>query len=434
MNRDEKRLLGCILHSPPVLVELGWEVGLSGEHFEGEARLLYDEISRLYRDSGSVPPVALLDAVKDRLPEAARVIGDCLAAVSGPVGARHYAQHLVRAGRARRLREIGQRLAACAPENAEEVGGAALLEVAQLLTSRRREVRHIGEVVAEQVEELTHRRRDPKRAAGIPTGIAGLDRLLCGLERGQLHIVAGRPSMGKSTLLLNIARHVSAAVTTLLFSLETEAARLATEIAAGFARVSQRAYDRPADVGEATFSQMVDGMWRAQDCDLWIDDGARRLADIIARSRLMAARYKVSVVIVDYLQLVAIGRRVESRRLEVGEISRALKALAGDLNVAVVAASQLNRAPDQRDDHRPRLSDLRESGDIEQDADVVMLLYRPAYYAKKRNGQLWLGGEVVSEHVAELGVAKNRHGETGGVRLYYDAPTFTFADYVEEAQ
>ena len=225
-----------------------------------------------------------------------------------------------------------------------------------------------------------------RQAAGVPTGFADLDNLTNGLHPGQMIIVAARPGIGKSTLALDIARHaaVKHRKTSVIFSLEMSKTEITMRLLSAEAgiRLSQM---RAGTMGEQDWQKIVRRMTEISDAPLFIDDSPNMtMMEIRAKARRLKQRNDLKLIVVDYLQLMTSGKRVESRQQEVSEFSRQMKLLAKELEVPVIAISQLNRGPEQRTDKRPMLSDLRESGSLEQDADMVILVHRPGRLGGRR--------------------------------------------------
>ena len=255
---------------------------------------------------------------------------------------------------------------------------------------------------------------------GIPTGFSGLDQLTNGLHAGQMIIIAARPAMGKSTLALDFAR--SAAIKhnfpTILFSLEMGRSEIAMRLMSAEGAVPLQNM-RKGTLDSRDWTTIASTRGRINDAPLFIDDSPNMtLVEIRAKCRRLKQRQGLKMVIIDYLQLMTSGKRVESRQQEVSEFSRALKLLAKELQVPVIALSQLNRGPEQRADKKPALSDLRESGSIEQDADMVVLLHRESAYEKDspRAGE------------ADLIVAKHRNGPTDTITVAFQGHFSRFTD------
>lgn len=264
------------------------------------------------------------------------------------------------------------------------------------------------DIVERRIDEM---RTNPGGLAGLPTGFTDLDKLTTGLHPGDLVILAGRPAMGKTSFALNIAEHVAlyekkgAAV----FSMEMPAEQLALRVLSSFARI---------DMGKLRSGELEDRDWDrltsqgglVREAPIYIDEtGALSPLELRARARRMKQRHDIQLIIVDYIQLMQVPGTKENRTNEISEISRSLKALAKELNLPVIALSQLNRGVEQRDNKRPRMSDLRESGGIEQDADIVAFVYRDEVYNK----------ESPDKGTAEIIIVKQRNGPLGTVKTAF---------------
>ncbi|MDR2931526.1 MAG: replicative DNA helicase [Oscillospiraceae bacterium] len=257
---------------------------------------------------------------------------------------------------------------------------------------------------------------DREQYAGLPTGFAGLDRVITGLNRSDLILVAARPGMGKSAFALNVAVNVTRKTgkKAVFFSLEMSKEQLVERILSSEALVRGDRM-RTGELGTEDWIRIAESARDLAQIPLYFDDTAGiTVPEIKARLRRVK---DLGVVIIDYLQLMSSTSRSENRVAVVSEITRSLKIMAKDLNVPVIVCSQLSRGPESRTDHRPMLSDLRESGSIEQDADIVMFLYRDAYYNR----------ESEEQNVAECIVSKNRHGETGIVKMAWDGDHTKFS-------
>ena len=273
-----------------------------------------------------------------------------------------------------------------------------------------------------------------KPLVGVTTGFDDLDRLLGGLHNSDLLIIAARPSMGKTILGSNIAFNAALAalenrdgVPSAFFSLEMSSEQLATRILAHESGISSDRIRR-GEVKEADFPKFVDVSRRLNTLPFYVDDTpALTVSGLRTRARRLKRQHNIGLIVIDYLQLLSGGGRSENRVQEVSEITRSLKALAKELNLPIIALSQLSRAVEQRDDKRPQLADLRESGSIEQDADVVMFIFREEYYVSRREPQVgtekhleWQQEMARIYNVAEVIVAKQRHGPINTVRLFFD--------------
>ncbi len=263
-----------------------------------------------------------------------------------------------------------------------------------------------------------------KRITGLSTGLVDLDEQTCGLQPGEMIILAARPSMGKTALALNIAEHIGATQKepVLVFSLEMSKHQLASRLLCSRSGVNSQAL-RKNDLGEQQFQALSLCVGELSDAPIFIDDTpGLSLMAMRAKARRLASKHGIKAVMVDYLQLMS-SPGAESRQQEVSELSRGIKALARELTVPIVCLSQLNRAAEAREGHRPRMSDLRESGSIEQDADVLML-HREEYY--HQNDPDWVIQNPNKAGVAELIISKQRNGPTGTVYLTFDSATTTF--------
>ncbi len=274
---------------------------------------------------------------------------------------------------------------------------------------------HIPEVIDPVFELL-----DKDHRSGITTGFSKFDEMTNGLHPAELIVIAGRPSMGKTTFALNIAQHVAIELgrPVGVFSLEVTRFQVVQNVMCSCARVDAHRV-RSGTLSPRQWQDLIAGADRLRDAPIFIDDSASlSTIEAKAKARRLAARHGLDLLIVDYLQLMQHASS-DSRQEEISAISRNLKALARDINVPVIAVSQLSRAVESRESHKPRLSDLRESGAIEQDADVVVLLYRAEYYKQE---------DPEAKGKAEAIIAKQRNGPTGTVHLTFRGDVMRFED------
>jgi replicative DNA helicase len=251
---------------------------------------------------------------------------------------------------------------------------------------------------------------------GVPTGFVDLDEMLSGLQPSDLVLIAARPSMGKTSFVLNIAQHVgtSTDMTVGLFSLEMSKEQLFMRMLTSEARIDAHRF-RTGYLNEKDYTRLSQALGTLAEAKVYIDDTASiGVLEMRAKARRLKAEHGLHLLIIDYIQLMQGRGRFESRQAELASISRSLKGLAKELNVPIVALSQLSRAPETRSDHRPQLSDLRESGALEQDADVVMFIYRPEQY-RDDDGQ----PNQEEQGIAEIIVGKQRNGPTGTAKLAF---------------
>ena len=296
-----------------------------------------------------------------------------------------------------------------------------------------------------QVYELIER-RDGKIITGLATGYYQLDDWMCGLQNGEMIVLAGRPSMGKTSLALNIAEYIGVIerLPVAIFSLETGRQQLAERFLCSKSEIDAQKV-RKGMLDTEHHEALRDACSELSEAPIYIDDTSLLTPlELRAKSRRLKRLYDIRCIIVDYMQLMSGGSgRFESRQQEITIISRYIKALAGELNIPVVVLSQLNRSPEGREDHRPRMSDLRESGSIEQDADVVLLLHREDYYhyserleLSDKKDSIYSSKDENKENTAELIIAKQRNGPTGKVQLIFRKQIMRFenASFAESAE
>lgn len=318
-------------------------------------------------------------------------------------------------------------------------------------------------VLVKAIDDASAAHRRGGKLAGVPTGLQDLDKRLGGLHTSDLIILAGRPSMGKTALATNIAFNAALryqheitdhgrpktvdGAQVAFFSLEMSAEQLATRILAERTGVMSHKI-RQGDLSEQEIEKIIQASQELQTLPFHIDDTpALSIANVRTRARRLQRQRGLDLIVIDYLQLLRGAGKVESRVQEISEITRGLKALAKELNVPVIALSQLSRAVEARDDKRPQLSDLRESGSIEQDADVVMFVYREQYYLEraepgrradeeetKFNSRYaaWQERCTAVWNTAEVIIAKQRHGPVGTIKLYFDGNITKFSDLIRD--
>ena len=277
--------------------------------------------------------------------------------------------------------------------------------------------------VADRIDQLFSR-DNPSDVTGVPTGFADLDSMTSGMQGGDLIIVAGRPSMGKTAFSLNMAENVAldTGLPVAVFSMEMASTQLAMRMIGSVGRLDQHRM-RTGKLEDEDWEKLTTALGKLNEAPIFIDEGAGLSSfDVRARARRLHRQTgKLGLIVVDYLQLMAApaGRQGENRATEISEISRSLKALAKELDCPVVALSQLNRSVEQRPDKRPVMSDLRESGAIEQDADVILFIYRDEVY----------NPDSVDKGTAEIIIAKQRNGPIGRVRLTFIGQHTRFENY-----
>lgn len=301
-------------------------------------------------------------------------------------------------------------------EDPETVISTVIKEDSELLTAGNKpQARHIKEILFDVMDELDERRVN-QGITGLATGFSDLDQRTGGLRRGEVSLLASRPKMGKTTLALNIARNTAlAGKTTLFLSLEMTAGQLVEKLLAAEAGIDSKLLQNTNLLGDSAWKRITRASVKIANARLFIDDTAQvKASELLIKLRRFKALYGLDLLIVDYLQLLQPETRRETRNAEVTETSRQLKLLAKDLNIPVLALSQLSRAVDNRKDNIPQPSDLRESGALEQDAALVMFLYRDDYYHPEN----YPPGHNPSE--VDLIISLNRFGPAGTVKFYFD--------------
>jgi replicative DNA helicase len=274
----------------------------------------------------------------------------------------------------------------------------------------RQGFQYIGDVAHRRIEQIEQMAGRPEMITGVPTGFTDFDRMTSGLQRQELVVIAARPSMGKTALALNMAQYAAKNGNVVgIFSLEMSAEQLVSRLLCSEARVDAHRL-RTGYLNREEWARLADALRRLCETKVYIDDSAAvSVMEMRAKCRRLKAEHGLDLLIIDYLQLMAGRGRIESRQQEVSQISRDLKGLAKELDIPVVALSQLSRAPEQRSEHKPQLSDLRESGAIEQDSDLVCFIYREEVYNPTDENQ----------GTAELIIGKQRNGPTGVVPLAF---------------
>ena len=427
----EQSVLGGMLMSKDAIADV-IEALRSGDFYKPAHTLVFDAVLNLYSRGEPADAITVASEL-DKAGSLSRVGGavylhTLMATVPTAANAGFYAQIVAEKAILRRLVEAGTRIVQLGyGGNEGDVGGG---EVDEIVDRAQAEIYEVTErrssedyVVLEELLQPTMDEIDAiamagGRAAGVPTGFADLDNLTNGLHPGQMIIVAARPGIGKSTLALDIARHAAVKhhKTAVIFSLEMSKTEITMRLLSAEAgiRLSQM---RSGSMSEQDWQKIVRRMTEISDAPLFIDDSPNMtMIQIRAKARRLKQRNDLRLIVVDYLQLMTSGKRVESRQQEVSEFSRQMKLLAKELEVPVIAISQLNRGPEQRTDKRPMLSDLRESGSLEQDADMVILVHRP---------DAWEADDPRAGE-ADLIVAKLRNGPTATVAVAHQLHYYRF--------
>ena len=430
----EQSVLGAMMLSKDAIADVV-ELIRPGDFYRPAHQLIYDAVLDLY-GRGEPADAVTVSAELTRSGQLVRAGGapylhTLISLVPTAANAGYYAQIVAERATLRRLVTAGTRIVQMgydtASGTANIVGSVAdVVDRAQAeiydVTERRtsEDFVHIETLLQSTLDEIETISASGGVGTGIPTGFHQLDEITNGLHPGQMITVAGRPGSGKSTLALDFAR--SAAVKngkpTVIFSLEMGKLEIMMRLFSAEAGVALQNM-RSGHMSDQDWARLARRASELSEAPLFIDDSPNlTMMEIRAKARRLRQRHDVQLVVIDYLQLMTSGKRVESRQQEVSEFSRAMKLLAKELDVPVVALSQLNRGPEQRTDKKPMLADLRESGSIEQDSDMVLLVHRPDLYEPETER----AGE------ADLIIAKHRNGPTGTIAVAFQGRYSRFAD------
>jgi replicative DNA helicase len=435
----EQSLLGALLIDNQAFDKVA-DLVAADDFYRDDHRRIWRHIARLIEANRPADVVTVADSIdasedKDKTGGAAYLAALAQNTPSA-LNIRRYAELV-------RERSIQRRLAHVATEIAESALAPTGKDVEQLLDEAESKIFQIAEsgarkdqglvgispVLAKVFERIDHlhSQENPSDVTGVPSGFVDLDRMTAGLQPGDLIIVAGRPSMGKTAFALNIAEHValhpSVSMPVAVFSMEMSSSQLAMRMLSSMGRVDAHKL-RTGRLDNEEWGHLTEAIGRLNEARIHVDETpALNALELRARARRMKREYgKLGLVVVDYLQLMSASSQGENRATEISEISRSLKALAKELDVPVIALSQLSRAVEQRNDRRPLMSDLRESGAIEQDADVILFIYREEVYAPDKEE---------AKGRAEVIIGKQRNGPIGTVNLTFLGRHTRFANSTE---
>lgn len=408
---------------------------ISGEDFYQSAYgVVYEAIVELFNEGKPVDLITLQERLKEKdVPaeiSSLEFARDLLTAVPTSANVKYYAEIVAEKAMLRRLIKLNEEISNMCYVGKEPL--EAVLEITEKKVFELVQKRNTGDyvpikdVVLNALEKIEKASKTSGSVTGIPTGFLDLDYKMSGLQPSDLILVAARPSMGKTAFVLNIAQHVAfkAKKTTAIFSLEMSKEQLVNRLFSLESQVDSQSL-RTGNLKDSDWEKLIESAGIIGRSNLIIDDTPGiSISELRSKCRKYKLEHDLELIIIDYLQLMTgrVGGRSESRQQEISDISRSLKGLARELNVPVIALSQLSRAVEQRPEHRPMLSDLRESGAIEQDADVVMFIYRDDYYNK----------DTELKNIAEIIIAKQRNGSIGTVNLTW-LPNYTkFANYLKQ--
>ncbi|MCI8371467.1 MAG: replicative DNA helicase [Lachnospiraceae bacterium] len=428
----EKSVVGSMLMDRDAIMAAS-EIITEEDFYQPHYGLVFKGILELFNNSSPVDVVTLQAKLKElgAPPELTSVefLAGLFDAVPTSVNARHYAKIVYDKSILRKMIKINEQIAnSCYMDNdkVENILEDAEKQMFQLLQLRNSgEFIPISKIVMNALEKIEMAAKAKGEVTGIESGFKDIDRRLSGLQPSDLILIAARPSMGKTAFVLNIAQHVAFVkqVPTVIFSLEMSKEQLVNRLFSLESLVDAQVL-RNGNLTETDWEKLVESAGVIGQSNLILDDTpAISIGELRSKCRKYKLEHNLGIIMIDYLQLMSGGGKSESRQQEISEISRSLKALARELNVPVIALSQLSRAVEQRPDKRPMLSDLRESGAIEQDADVVMFIYRDDYYNK----------DSEEKNVAEIITAKQRNGPVGTDKLVWRPAYTRFENFLSDS-
>ena len=419
----EQSVIGSMIMSRDAIIEAS-EIITGADFYQQQYGIVFEAMIELNDEGKAVDLVTLQERLKEKdLPpeiSSMEFVRDLLSAVPTSANVKYYAEIVAEKSMLRKLIKTTEEISnACylGKEKTQDILETTEKKIFDLVQNRgSQEFVPIRQVVLNAIEKIEKASRNQGSVTGIPTGFIDLDYKTSGFQPSDLILVAARPSMGKTAFVLNIAQYMAFRndVTAAIFSLEMSKEQLVNRLLALESKVDSQNI-RTGNLEDEEWAKLIEGANIIGNSHLIIDDKPGiSISELRSKCRKYKMEHNLGIIFIDYLQLMTGSGRSESRQQEISEISRSLKALARELNVPVVALSQLSRAVEQRPDHRPMLSDLRESGAIEQDADVVMFIYRDDYYNK----------DSENKNIAEIIIAKQRNGPIGPVNLVW-MPNYT---------
>lgn len=420
----EQSVIGSMIMDREAIV-VASEIVLGDDFYNKQYGILFDTMVELNDEGKPVDLVTLQDRLKEKdvPPEVSSLefIRDLITAVPTSANIKYYANIVSEKSTLRKLIRLNEDIAnTCyvGKENLEDILADTEKRVFDLIQRRNTEdFVPIRQVVMNAMDSIEKASRNKGNVTGVATGFLDLDYRTAGMQPSDLILIAARPSMGKTAFVLNIAQHVAFKQnkTVAIFSLEMSKEQLVNRLFSMESKVDSQ-HLRTGNLSDAEWEKLIESAGVIGKSNLIIDDTPGiSISEMRSKCRKYKLEHNLEMIIIDYLQLMSgSGKSTDSRQQEISDISRSLKALARELHVPVLALSQLSRAVEQRPDHRPMLSDLRESGAIEQDADVVMFIYRDDYYNK----------DTEKKGIAEIIIAKQRNGPIGTVELVW-LPDFT---------
>lgn len=425
----EKKLLSSLLVDEGAAIPKIMELLKPDDFYRVEHRIIFTALCRL-ADSATPLDYFLVDNEIKVMNEARRVssmyLRSLLELEYSSARAEYYAAIIKDKSQRRQLELIGRELideATHERKNVSDILAVADKKMTVVVSTTARKSTSLSENLVDVIRELTNREAG---LVGIPSGFYDFDKMCGGLKKSDLIILAARPSMGKTALALNIASEASSrGKTTLIFSLEMSRHQLTQRIISAACRIPAAKLQQ-GQLTNADKETIIASAGRIGDWQLYIDDTAGiTLTDLKMEARRVKREHGLDLIVIDYIQLMQGSKEYRGNRVqEVSELSRGLKALARELDIPIIALSQLSRAVEMRAEKKPQLSDLRESGSIEQDADIVTFLYRDEYYNHD---------DTEAEKFAELIIAKNRNGACGTIKLHFEKDIVLFQNYTRRA-
>ncbi len=412
----EQSVIGSMLLDPEAILTAS-ELVTGNDFYSKQHGIIFDAIVELYNEGKPVDMITLQNRLmeKDVPPEIYSIefVRDLINAVPTSANIQHYATIVNEKSTLRSLIKINEEIEnACylGKEKLETILNDTEKRIFDLLQNRNRNsFVPIKDIVIHTLEKIEASSKRKGHVIGIPTGFIDLDYKMAGLQPSDFILIGARPSMGKTALVLNLAENIAIKqqIPTVIFSLEMSKEQLMNRMFSLESKVDMQNI-RSGDLSDTEWEQLIESAGIIGKSNLILDDTPGiSITELRSKCRKYKLEHNLGVVIIDYLQLMSGSGRSESRQQEISEISRSLKALAREINAPVIALSQVNRACENRPDRRPIMSDLRESGSIEQDADVIMFLYRDEYYNK----------DSENKGIAEINIAKQRNGPIGTVNL-----------------
>lgn len=429
----EQSVIGSMIMDRDAIISAS-EILDDEDFYQKQYAVLFDAMIELNNEGKPVDLITLQNKLKEKSvpPELCSIefIRDFISAVPTSANVRHYANIVKEKAILRKLIHVTESITNdcyLGKESVEELLEETEKKVFDIVQNRgSTDFVSIQDVVIEAIENIEAASKTKGTVTGISTGFYDLDYKMSGLQPSDLILVAARPSMGKTAFVLNIAEKVAvkSGITTAIFSLEMSKEQLVKRILAMNSKVDSQAI-RSGELKDEDWIKLVESANAIGNSKLIIDDTPGiSIGELRSKCRKFKLEQDLGLVIIDYLQLMSGGKKVESRQQEISDISRSLKALAREIHAPVIALSQLSRAVEQRPDKRPMLSDLRESGAIEQDADVVMFIYRDDYYNK----------DSEDAGVSEIIIGKQRNGPTGTVKLGWQSQFTKFVNLQRDSE